>query len=184
MFVRYTRSDDKHRYGIHTCDFCGKGHETRIRADREHDNCGCHPSRQTHGHEKGHKPTPELKAYRKMRERCYSPNCKDYVNYGGRGIEVCPRWLYSFENFFADMGPRPSSKHSIERRNVNGSYSPLNCYWATKDVQANNTRANVFLTLDGRTQTVAQWLREFGMCPSTYYRRIKRGLSPREALSA
>ncbi len=71
--------------------------------------------------------------------------CRDQSNirYGGRGIEVCDRWKNSFENFYADMGPRPSLEHSIERRNNDGNYEPNNCYWATAEEQQNNRSTTV-----------------------------------------
>jgi hypothetical protein len=73
-----------------------------------------------------------------MRERCYSKNDKRYDRYGGRGIKVCERWINSFSNFYEDMGPKPSSRHSIDRINNEGNYEPSNCRWATPQVQMIN----------------------------------------------
>lgn len=83
---------------------------------------------------------PEYKSWDGMKDRCRNKNSKDYPGYGGRGIKICERWEKSFKNFYSDMGKRPTPQHTIERRNNNGDYEPLNCYWATKTEQRRNTR--------------------------------------------
>lgn len=100
---------------------------------------------------------PEYGVWANMKTRCYNPNHSSYKRYGGRGIVVCGAWIDSFPQFFKDMGPRPSSQHSIDRVNNNGNYEPSNCKWSTRKEQQNNTRTNRFITINGETKTASQW---------------------------
>jgi hypothetical protein len=126
---------------------------------------------------------PEYHAWQHMRARCNNPKHKSFKNYGGRGIAVCKRWD-SFAAFLADMGLRPSPKHSLERKNNDRHYSPSNCKWATKIEQVNNTRVNRRITFRGRTLTVSQWAKEIGIKPNTLHcRLVQYGWPPSRALS-
>ena len=82
--------------------------------------------------------SPEYRAWQMMKNRCTNPNAADYAYYGGRGIQVDPSWLNSFETFLADMGRRPSTKHTLDRVDGNGPYSSKNCRWETRETQARN----------------------------------------------
>ena len=98
-----------------------------------------------------------------MVARCQNPRAQSYHNYGGRGITVCDRWLESFENFYADMGDRPSKQHTLDRIDNDGPYSPENCRWATWEEQANNRRNNVWIEFQGERLSAAQWSRRLGV---------------------
>lgn len=118
--------------------------------------------------------TTEHRIWRGLFSRCEIPTDKAYKNYGGRGIKVCERWR-DFVNFYADMGPRPSSKHSLDRIDGNGDYEPGNCRWATSAEQNSNSRRNRYITYLGRSATLSQWAREFGICRSVLRGRLLMG---------
>ena len=90
-----------------------------------------------HGHARIGKISTEFRSYVHARERCISPANKDYSYYGGRGIEFR---FNSFEEFYDELGPKPSPKHSVDRIDNNGHYESGNVRWATKREQMNNTR--------------------------------------------
>ena len=119
--------------------------------------CGClqremaKTSNTTHG--LGH--VDEYSVWSGMIQRCTNPNSEAYDNYAGRGIFVCDRWM-SFENFYADMGPRPSPMHSLDRIINDQGYNPENCRWATRVVQNNNTRSNRLIEYKGQMYTLSQ----------------------------
>lgn len=99
----------------------------------------------------------EHATWTKMKQRCQNPRNPKYPIYGARGIFVCERWRDSFENFLTDMGPRPSVRHSIDRKNNDGPYSPENCHWALPKVQSRNTRTNHIVEIDGLRLCVTEW---------------------------
>jgi hypothetical protein len=118
---------------------------------------------------------PEYRVWQQIIHRCTKPTSQVWRYYGGRGIKVCERWRESFDNFHDDMGPRPSSGHSIDRIDVNGDYTPENCRWATSDEQGRNKRSNNLIEFNGRTQTISDWSRETGITVSAIFHRIRSG---------
>jgi len=92
-----------------------------------------------HGHAKRASRTAEYKAWENMISRCHT-NQAIYARYRIKGIIVCEKWRNSFSEFLADMGPRPSPRHSVDRINNDGNYEPGNCRWATGTEQMLNGR--------------------------------------------
>lgn len=128
------------------------------------------------------KPTSEYKAWKGMKARCYCLTNRAYRIYGGRGIKVCESWRNSFESFLADMGNKPSSKHSLERINNDGNYCKENCKWGTRAEQSANRSISVRLRLGHKTQTITQWSRELKISRHTIRHRLDRGWSEEQAL--
>lgn len=132
--------------------------------------------RVTHGHTTTEKKAQasEYHAWSSMKSRCTNPNTHSYKRYGARGIKVCERWM-DFASFYADMGPKPSTKHSLERLNTDGDYEPSNCVWADAFQQA-STRTNVrAISAFGKVLTAAAWSRETGIDASVIRNRIDSG---------
>lgn len=141
--------------------------------------CGCFSkdakSRRFKKH--GYSNTKEYKAWNAIIKRCTDSQNRAYENYGGRGIKVCKRWCDSFENFLEDMGKAPTPKHTIDRIDNDGDYTPDNCRWATMKQQMNNKRSNVNITWNGETKTATQWARKMNMPRSTFFNRLNNGWS-------
>ena len=137
-----------------------------------------------HGHCRPDSITPEYRAWHAMKTRCSNPRVKSFKDYGGRGIRVCDRWLESFENFIDDVGLRPSSRHSLGRKDNDGNYEPNNVRWETPEEQQNNTRANHRVTAFGETKNLSEWARERELDLSTLWRRlVKLKWDPERAVS-
>lgn len=135
-------------------------------------NCGCKRR------EKVATKHPLYSTWAGMIERCYDPKCKQYKNYGGRGITVHDGWRKSFWSFAEYMGQKPSGFYSVDRfPDNNGNYEPGNVRWATKQEQNRNRRSNHLVTLDGLTKTLAEWADEFGISRQAMLQRVQSGRS-------
>lgn len=147
--------------------------------------CGCRIVEVLRGRNKkthGMSHSPEYLAWTCLKRRCIDHRRPDFKNYGGRGITVCKRWM-KFDNFFADMGKRPSPKHSIDRINTNAGYSPRNCRWATAKQQATNRRGNRLLAFRGKRQCISLWAEETGLPHFNIRARLRKGWTVAKALT-
>lgn len=140
---------DRHAQALWLCR-CDCGTESRVTGGRlrrgESQSCGCAKpaacaaANIKHGDSARGRLTTEYRTWSNMIDRCERVSNKQFRDWGGRGIKVCPRWRESFAAFLADMGRKPSPDHSIDRINNDGNYEPGNCRWATRLEQNRNKR--------------------------------------------
>lgn len=130
----------------------------------------------THGLSK----TAEYSIWVGMWVRCTSPNDMHYEAYKDRTPSEA--WK-SFETFYADMGPRPSKQHSLERVKNDLPYSKENCVWATAKEQSLNRKSTHWLTFQGRTQCLQDWSKELLLSKKTISGRLALGWPIEKVLS-
>jgi hypothetical protein len=115
-----------------------------------------------------------------MKNRCNNKKAGDYPYYGGRGISYDKRWEH-FEQFFADMGPKPNNELTLDRIDGDKNYSPENCKWATRKEQARNRR----FIKRYRGKTVWEWAEELNLKPMSFHLRLwklKKGMITEDQL--
>lgn len=115
-----------------------------------------------------------------MIARCEYPAHASYRNYGALGVQVCERWRLSFDAFLADMGDRPSKKHSLDRIDGSLGYQPGNVKWSTRKEQIDNRRNTRKVTIDGVSMPLDAAAIAFGVGLTTLIGRYKRGLTDRQ----
>lgn len=117
-----------------------------------------------------------------MKRRCNDTKTKSYPDYGGRGITYCNEWekFEPFRDWAMESGYTDAL--TIDRINVNGNYEPSNCRWADKKTQANNTRDNVHVTIDGITKTIPGWANECGVSVGTLWWRYYNGKTGKDLI--
>lgn len=119
-----------------------------------------------------------------MVQRCYNQETSCYDAYGGRGIDIYPEWRDSFQAFYEwSMSNGYKENLTIDRIDNDKGYSPDNCRWVTRKVQANNTRRNHYITYNGETHTLTEWAETLGFNPDTLGSRIYRGWGLDKALT-
>lgn len=159
---------------------CGKEHlavgwnltQQRVKS------CGCYrriwvaERNGRHGAAARGRVTPEYRTWLRMKARCYNPRAGRFDRYGGRGIVVAKRWLDDFGQFLADMGPKPSPRHELDRINNDHGYEPGNCRWASRQEQMRNTSATLHLTFRGETLSLVEWSQRLRIPTSTLWNRL------------
>ncbi len=157
-----SRSDTANSRRIYWLCKCSCGQTTVVAGDKLRSghtkSCGClinenvSKANKTHGKSE----TQTYKIWIGMRSRCIHTWNSKYKDYGGRGINVCTRWLKSFENFLKDMGERPDGM-TLDRKNNEGDYKPSNCRWASNKQQSRNKRSTKLISFKGETKSLADW---------------------------
>lgn len=177
------------------CLLCGRIFTTRKSSlvNGHTKSCGC--SRDTWMHSgnlnkrHGYSNDRVYWVWTKIKARCYNPNCREYKNYGGRGIKMCKEWLdpKNFVEWAYASGynkDAPKGQCTLDRIDVDGEYSPTNCRWITNLEQQNNRRDCRFVEYQGEKHTIAEWARKLQI-PETSLRGAitHRGLSMEEFLN-
>lgn len=150
--------------------------------------CGCllqsesQLTNASHG-EAGRNTSPEWLTWMGMKKRC-GQKSHDRARYYDRGISVCTRWAFSYENFLADMGRKPSPAHSIDRINNDLGYEPGNCHWATSREQARNKRNTIAIDIGGVSMLLTDWVDQLGIPGTSLTRLVKETKDSEENVSA
>jgi hypothetical protein len=126
--------------------------------------------------------TPLYTTWTAMLERCRNPKHISYEHYGGRGISVCKSWE-RFENFYKDVGEKPTPEMTLDRIENDGNYEPGNVRWATRREQAANSERAILVTLNGVTKTLVEWCEIKNLNYKTIHTRILNGRTPETAIT-
>lgn len=135
-----------------------------------------------HGMARKGETVPEYWVWAHMIQRCENPNDAEYKNYGARGIAVCAEW-HDFQVFFADMGSRPTPKHTLDRRDNERGYFKDNCRWITQAEQNRNHRRNRWVEWDGQKKLITEWSRELFNDVHVISSRLYKGWTIERALT-
>lgn len=169
--------DDMKHHGQRWLCRCDCGNTVIVRSDGlvsgHTKGCGCENARRT---THGKADTKLFKVWTGMKQRCYNPIDHAYKDYGGRGIAVCDEWKNDFGAFYEwAVKSGYSDGLTVERKDVNGSYSPDNCCWASRFEQMQNTRKTIHVFIDGEETTLGALSRKTGIPYKTLYRKYIGG---------
>lgn len=186
VIKRVENDNTNHTRWLCKCN-CGKiiivsGNSLRTKATKS---CGCLAKELLAKRKTTHKMSDSRIYYiwKAMKQRCFNSKCKEYENYGRRGITICDEWLkknVGFINFYEwSIKNGYKDNLSIDRIDVNGNYEPSNCRWATREEQSNNKRTSHYITYNNKTYTMKQWSKKLNINYDKIRIRIKKGL-PKE----
>lgn len=174
-----------HRFSLCKCE-CGTVNLVRNDSLARGESNGCHSCRarmrtdmKVHGLSK----TPIFNNWKQMMERCYNPKRDKYRIYGARGIKVCDDWHdpVKFYEWATTHGYKRDL--TLDRIDVNGDYCPENCRFITKKEQSRNTRYNRFISYEGETHCLAEWVDILGLDYDNVWARLKRDWEPEKAFT-
>lgn len=180
-------ANNKHGRAVWLCK-CDCGNEKEIPAANlksgRTTSCGCYSrglKRKTGTH--GMTNTRIFHEWQSMLQRCNNPNSQRYKDYGGRGIKVCDEWIDSFVSFCEwSLDNGYNETLTLDRKDVDGNYSPDNCRWITNFEQQSNKRNNRIIECSGEKHILNEWSRITGLRAQTIAWRIDRGWSIEDAL--
>ena len=155
---RVQPSGQKSRKARFLCT-CGKDFESAIRNVKNGNTQSCGCVNLEKAAEMGRSNTGEANAlwrggisshylyrtWESMLQRCFNERHRNYEDYGGRGITVCPQWQDSkvfLEFCDTVLGQRPEG-YSLDRIDNDGNYEPSNVRWADAKTQSNNQRGRI-----------------------------------------
>lgn len=140
----------------------------------------CRDNFKTHGETK----TRLYQIYAGIKKRCTNKNASNYDDYGGRGISICDIWLDSWDEFREwSYANGYSDELSIDRIDVNGDYSPDNCRWVGRVVQANNRRSSKHIYYNNETHTMAEWAKILDIPYKRFHKWIHKGKTMEEIIA-
>lgn len=134
-----------HRYKVRALCECGISIDVRLKSlvNGDTTSCGCYARKVATLH--GMSTHPLYIVLKGMLHRCNSEGHKSYMDYGGRGITVCPKWTLTNPMVFISWAESNGYKKGLEidRIDNDGNYEPSNCRWVTHQVNMNNTRNTI-----------------------------------------
>lgn len=138
------------------------------------DSCPFHSNKGSRTH--GGWNHPLYVVWYNMKARCNNPKNTAYKNYGGRGINVCERWM-DFNNFILDMAESYKEGLQLDRANNDLGYYVENCRWTTPRRNSTNRR-NSLMSMEQIDLAISN-----GIPLRTVRNRIQRGWGIERAIT-